>query len=234
MLRLERVTAGYGRNSVLHEVSVEAEAGKITALIGSNGAGKTTTLRAIANVVAVAAGAILLEGEPINGLRPSEVVRRGISLVPEGRKIFAGLSVIENLRVGAFVRPDRQAMARRLDEVLELFPRLAEKRHQPGTSLSGGEQQMLAIGRGLMSQPKVLLLDEPSMGLAPIMIDQVFQTIEVLRQRGCTVLLVEQNARRALSLVDKAYVLENGRVVMAGTGHELLAEQKVIDAYLGG
>lgn len=234
MLRLDDVTAGYGKMPVLHKVSMTVKAGKITAVIGSNGAGKSTTLKAIVNAIPVFGGSIRLEGEPINGLSTNEVVKRGISLVPEGRKIFSRLTVLENLRVGGYVRRDRQQAAQRINEIFELFPRLAERRNQLGSALSGGEQQMLAIGRGLMSSPKVLLLDEPSMGLAPILSDQVFQAIDLLRTNGCTILLVEQNAQRTLSLVDDAYVLENGRVIMAGPGKALLADPRVVEAYLGG
>lgn len=234
MLRLDEVTAGYGTMPVLHKVSMTVNAGKITAVIGSNGAGKSTTLKAIVNAIPVFAGSIFLEGEPINGLSTNEVVKRGISLVPEGRKVFSRLTVLENLRVGGYVRRDPRQAAQRINEIFELFPRLAERRNQLGSALSGGEQQMLAIGRGLMSSPKVLLLDEPSMGLAPILTDQVFKAIDLLRTNGCTILLVEQNAKRTLSLVDDAYVLENGRVIMAGPGKALLADPRVVEAYLGG
>jgi branched-chain amino acid transport system ATP-binding protein len=234
MLRLDRVTAGYGGVPVLHEISMTVEAGKITAVIGSNGAGKTTTLKAIVNAIGVLSGEILLEGEGITNLTPHEVVRRGISLVPEGRKIFARLSVLENLKVGAFVERDRKKIKARLAEVFDFFPRLAERRNQLGSTLSGGEQQMLAIGRALMSNPKVLLLDEPSMGLAPLITDLVFEAIERLRTKGSTILLVEQNARRALSMVDIAYVLESGKIVMSGPGKLLLSDQRIVDAYLGG
>jgi branched-chain amino acid transport system ATP-binding protein len=234
MLRLERVTAGYGGVPVLHDVSMTVEARHITAVIGSNGAGKTTTLKAIVNAIGVLTGTISFEGEYITSLTPHDVVRRGISLVPEGRKIFARLTVAENLRVGAFVERDRKKVAERMAEVFDFFPRLAERRNQLGSALSGGEQQMLAIGRALMSNPKVLLLDEPSMGLAPLITDLVFEAIETLRNKGCTILLVEQNARRALSMVDTAYVLESGRIVMSGPGKVLLSDQRIVDAYLGG
>ena len=234
MLRLDDVTAGYGTMPVLHKVSMTVNAGKITAVIGSNGAGKSTTLKAIVNAIPVFGGSIFLEGEPINGLSTNEVVKRGISLVPEGRKVFSRLTVLENLRVGGYVRRDPRQAAQRINEIFELFPRLAERRNQLGSALSGGEQQMLAIGRGLMSSPKVLLLDEPSMGLAPILTDQVFKAIDLLRTNGCTILLVEQNAKRTLSLVDDAYVLENGHVVMAGPGKVLLADRRIVEAYLGG
>ena len=232
MLKLDRLTAGYGRMPVLQDVTMSVDAGKIVAVIGSNGAGKSTTLKAIMRSIPTFGGSITLDGLPLDPLTTSQVVANGISLVPEGRKIFAGLSVIENLRVGAYLRPESETR-RKLDEMLELFPRLAERRKSMGASLSGGEQQMLAIGRALMSGPKILLLDEPSMGLAPIATEQVFQTIDILRNRGCTILLVEQNARLALSLVDYAYVLENGRLVMEDTGKALLANSKIAEAYLG-
>ncbi len=232
MLKLDRLTAGYGRMPVLQEVTMSVDAGKIVAVIGSNGAGKSTTLKAIMRSIPIFGGSITLDGVPLEKMTTSQVVANGISLVPEGRKIFAGLSVIENLRVGAYLRPESETRAK-LDEMLELFPRLAERRKSMGASLSGGEQQMLAIGRALMSGPKILLLDEPSMGLAPIVTEQVFQTIDVLRNRGATILLVEQNARLALSLVDYAYVLENGRLTMEDTGKALLANSKIAEAYLG-
>jgi branched-chain amino acid transport system ATP-binding protein len=232
MLKLDKLTAGYGRMPVLQDVTMSVDAGKIVAVIGSNGAGKSTTLKAIMRSIPTFGGSITLDGLPLLPLTTSQVVANGISLVPEGRKIFAGLSVVENLRVGAYLRPESE-VKKKLDEMLELFPRLAERRKSMGASLSGGEQQMLAIGRALMSGPKMLLLDEPSMGLAPIVTEQVFQIVEILRNRGCTILLVEQNARLALSLVDYAYVLENGRLVMEDTGKALLANSKIAEAYLG-
>jgi branched-chain amino acid transport system ATP-binding protein len=232
MLKLDKLTAGYGRVPVLHEITMSVDAGKIVAVIGSNGAGKSTTLKAIMRSIPLFGGSITLDGLQLEPMTTSQVVANGISLVPEGRKIFAGLSVVENLRVGAYLRPESE-VKKKLDEMLELFPRLAERRKSMGASLSGGEQQMLAIGRALMSGPKMLLLDEPSMGLAPIVTEQVFQIVEILRNRGCTILLVEQNARLALSLVDYAYVLENGRLVMEDTGKALLANSKIAEAYLG-
>ncbi len=233
MLTVDGVTSGYGKVPVLRGVSLEAGAGEITALIGSNGAGKTTTLRTILRVLPAWGGAITFDGVPLDGLSPPEVIARGIALVPEGRKIFPGLTVLENLQVGAFVRWDRREMARRLEEIFGVFPRLAERRAQRGGTLSGGEQQMLAIGRGLMSRPKLLLLDEPSMGLAPLLVDHLFEVIQDLRSRGTTILLVEQNARRALALANRAYVLESGEVVMTGSGEALLRDPQVIDSYLG-
>jgi branched-chain amino acid transport system ATP-binding protein len=234
MLKLDRLTAGYGHMPVLHGISIDVAPQKITALIGSNGSGKSTTLKAIMNAIPIFSGTVTLDGRPLANLSTNEVVAAGISMVPEGRKIFSGLSVLENLRVGAFLRSDKKRMRAKLAEILELFPRLAERQNSAGTSLSGGEQQMLAIGRALMSEPKVLLLDEPSMGLAPIVTEQVFQAIGQLPEQGCTVLLVEQNARLALSMVDYAYVLENGELVMSGAGKELLADPRIVSSYLGG
>ena len=225
MLEVDKVTAGYGRMPILHGITLRVDEGTVTALVGSNGAGKSTTLRVIMNAISLMDGAVSFNGENISGLSPSKIVKRGISLVPEGRRIFSDLTVLENLKVGAYVRYDRHENKRKADEIFELFPRLFERRGQMGSSLSGGEQQMLAIGRGLMSAPKLLLLDEPSMGLAPIIIDQVFEVIGKLRSTDTTILLVEQNAERALTLADKAYVLESGRVVLSGTGAELLGEQ---------
>lgn len=233
MLRLDGVTAGYGKVPVLRGVSLEARSGAITALIGSNGAGKTTTLRTILRILTLWEGSLLFGGESLNALSPREVVERGIAVVPEGRRIFPGMTVLENLWVGAFVCWDRRGVGRRVEEIFELFPRLAERRAQSGGTLSGGEQQMLAIGRALMSSPKLLLLDEPSMGLSPILVDHIFEVIHALRRRGTTILLVEQNARRALALADRAYVLESGRVVLSGAGEDLLRDPQVIDAYLG-
>lgn len=233
MLELRDVTAGYGYSSVVHGISICVSAGSITSLVGANGAGKTTTLRAIVNVVQATGGTIEFEGQTIRGIRPDLIVDKGISLVPEGRRIFEGLTVMENLRIGAYKCKQRAEIRQRLATVMKLFPRLEERANQIGSSLSGGEQQMLAIGRSLMSSPKMLLLDEPSMGLAPKIVDQVFAVIEKLRKSGTTILLVEQNAHRALELADYAYVLESGRVVMQGTGRQLLQEEKIISTYLG-
>jgi branched-chain amino acid transport system ATP-binding protein len=233
MLVLSGVTAGYGRSAVLHTASLQVTSGAITSLIGANGAGKTTTLRAIVNHVRTFDGAITFCGESIRGLRTDRIVDRGISLVPEGRRIFEGLTVLENLKVGAYRCPDRVEYARRLDVVFGMFPRLSERKNQMGTSLSGGEQQMLAIGRSLMSSPKMLLLDEPSMGLAPKLVDQVFAAIEKLRAGGTSILLVEQNARRAIELANYVYVLESGRIAMHGRSADILKEEKVAATYLG-
>ncbi len=233
MLVLRDLTAAYGHGPVLHGVSLTVPAGSISALIGANGAGKTTTLRCIVNLLQASSGTIEFDGASIQGLRTDQLAEKGLSLVPEGRRIFEGLTVLENLRVGAFKCTDGKEVSARIEMMFELFPRLREKRHHIGTALSGGEQQMLAIGRSLMSRPRMLLLDEPSMGLAPLSVDQVFSIIQKLRSEGATILLVEQNARRALNLADHAYVLENGRVVIEGPGRALLTDERIISTYLG-
>ncbi|MBI3091671.1 MAG: ABC transporter ATP-binding protein [Candidatus Tectomicrobia bacterium] len=234
MLELRGVEVGYGRVPVLKGISLELPEGQIVTLIGSNGAGKTTTLKTITGILRPHAGTILFDGRPINGISPVEAVSRGIALVPEGRRIFASLSVQENLRMGAFSRADRkQAWMRQLDGMFELFPHLAQRRHQLGGTLSGGEQQMLAIARALMSNPRLLLLDEPSMGLAPLLVEQIFAIIRDLNRRGATVLLVEQNARMALSVASVGYVMEIGSIVLHDTARRLLDNPQVQAAYLG-
>jgi branched-chain amino acid transport system ATP-binding protein len=235
LLELDGVAVHYGRIQALEGVSVTVEAGEIVALIGANGAGKTTTMRAISGIRPLSAGRIVFDGEDITRLRADLRVRRGICQAPEGRGVFPGLTVLENLDMGAYTRKDRRAPAYRedLDRVFELFPRLAERRDQAGGTLSGGEQQMVAIGRALMARPRVLLLDEPSMGLAPQIIQQIFRIISDINEAGTTVLLVEQNASQALALAHRAYVLETGRVVQHGTGRQLLEDPAVRNAYLG-
>jgi branched-chain amino acid transport system ATP-binding protein len=235
LLELDGVAVHYGRIQALEGVSVTVEAGEIVALIGANGAGKTTTMRAISGIRPLSAGRIVFDGEDITRLRADLRVRRGICQAPEGRGVFPGLTVLENLDMGAYTRKDRRAPAYRedLDRVFELFPRLAERRNQAGGTLSGGEQQMVAIGRALMARPRVLLLDEPSMGLAPQIIQQIFRIISDINEAGTTVLLVEQNASQALALAHRAYVLETGRVVQHGTGRQLLEDPAVRNAYLG-
>ena len=236
LLELDGVAVHYGRIQALSDVSVTVEAGEIVALIGANGAGKTTTMRAISGLLPLSAGRVVFDGEDITKLRADLRVRRGICQAPEGRGVFPGLTVLENLDMGAYSRKDRRSAAYRedLDHVFELFPRLAERRNQAGGTLSGGEQQMVAIGRALMSRPRVLLLDEPSMGLAPQIIQQIFRIIRDINDtRGTTVLLVEQNASQALALAHRAYVLETGRVVQHGTGRQLLDDPAVRNAYLG-
>ncbi|MFG1284997.1 ABC transporter ATP-binding protein [Xanthobacter autotrophicus] len=232
MLTVEAITSAYGRINVLHEVWLEVKAGEIVALVGSNGAGKTTLLRTLSGVQPARSGRIVFEGEAIERLEPHQRVVRGISQSPEGRQVFGPLSVEDNLRLGAYRRQDA-SMRARLDHVFALFPVLAEKRKIAAMSLSGGQQQMLAIGRALMAAPKLLLLDEPSLGLAPLLVDQILAAVRALRAEGITVLLVEQNASAALAIADRGYVLETGRVVMEGTGAALLDDPKVRTAYLG-
>jgi len=233
MLELRGVQSGYGRIQALRDVTLSVGAGEIVTLIGANGAGKSTTLMTICGLVRAQAGEILLEGESLRGLAPDAIVRRGVIQVPEGRRIFPQMSVIENLELGAFLRRDRAEIRRDLDHVMELFPILAQRRHQPGGTLSGGEQQMLAISRALLARPKLLLLDEPSLGLAPLVIRQIFAIIRRINEEGTTVFLVEQNANQALKLAHRGYVLENGRVVLNDTAERLLVNEEVKRAYLG-
>jgi branched-chain amino acid transport system ATP-binding protein len=233
LLEIENITLLYGRIQALHGISLEVADGEIVALIGANGAGKSTTMRAISGLRPIASGTIRFNGEDITRLRADLRVVRGVSQSPEGRGIFPGMTVVENLEMGAYTRKDRAAIKGDMDRVFELFPRLLERRRQAGGTLSGGEQQMLAVGRALMSRPKLLLLDEPSMGLAPMLIQQIFQIITEINQQGTTILLVEQNAQQALSRAHRGYVLETGRIVRSGTGAELLHDPAVKEAYLG-
>ncbi|MET9300001.1 MULTISPECIES: ABC transporter ATP-binding protein [Micromonospora] len=233
LLEIEDVSLLYGRIQALHGISLTVDEGEIVALIGANGAGKSTTMRAISGIRPVASGTIKFAGEDITKLRADLRVRRGLCQAPEGRGIFPGMSVLENLDMGAYTRRDKAGIAQDLARVLDLFPRLAERRKQAGGTLSGGEQQMLAVGRALMSRPKLLLLDEPSMGLAPMLIQQIFTIITEINQQGTTILLVEQNAQQALARAHRAYVLETGRIVKSGTGADLLHDPSVKEAYLG-
>jgi branched-chain amino acid transport system ATP-binding protein len=233
LLELEDITVRYGRIEALHGLTLRVAEGEVVALIGANGAGKTTTMRAISGLNPLASGKIRFNGKDISNLRADLRVPLGICQSPEGRGIFPGMTVLENLDMGAFTRKDTAGIASDLDRVLGLFPRLAERRKQLGGTLSGGEQQMLAVGRALMSSPKLLLLDEPSMGLAPMIIQQIFDIITEINQQGTTVLLVEQNAQQALSRAHRGYVLETGRIVKEGTGDELLHDPSVKEAYLG-
>ena len=248
MLTLESVHTYYGHIHALKGISLTVNEGEIVTLIGSNGAGKTTTLNTISGVLSARAGAIYLQEGDNSRRSPSvggehdlrldrlpahEVARLGVSQSPEGRKIFARLSVRENLAMGAFARTDHDGISGDLDRVLELFPRLQERLSQPGGTLSGGEQQMLAIGRALMSSPRILLLDEPSMGLAPILVQQIFQIIREINAQGTTILLVEQNAQAALQVANRGYVLETGNIVLSGAARDLLADPQVAEAYLG-
>ncbi|MBE1492210.1 ABC transporter ATP-binding protein [Plantactinospora soyae] len=233
LLEIEDVSLLYGRIQALHGISLTVNEGEIVALIGANGAGKSTTMRAISGIRPVASGRISFAGQDITKMRADLRVRLGLCQAPEGRGIFPGMSVLENLDMGAYTRRDRAGVAADLARVLELFPRLAERAKQAGGTLSGGEQQMLAVGRALMSRPKLLLLDEPSMGLAPMLIQQIFSIITEINQQGTTILLVEQNAQQALARAHRAYVLETGRIVKTGTGAELLHDPAVKEAYLG-
>lgn len=233
MLYFDNVCTFYGKIQALHNVSVEVQKGEIVTLIGANGAGKSTLLMTLCGSPRATSGSIRYQGEELVGLESSVIMRKSIAVVPEGRRIFARLTVEENLAMGGFFT-DKDDYQAQLDKVLHLFPRLKERYNQRGGTMSGGEQQMLAIGRALMSKPQLLLLDEPSLGLAPIIIQQIFEIIEQLRKDGVTVFLVEQNANQALKIADRAYVLENGHVVMQGTGEALLTDPKVRDAYLGG
>jgi branched-chain amino acid transport system ATP-binding protein len=232
MLRVENVTSSYGRIVVLRDVSLNVVKGEMVALIGSNGAGKTTLLRAISGVQPIGSGMISFDGKPINQLSAHARVRAGVVQVPEGRQVFAPLPVADNLRLGAWTRHDAE-IYRDLDEVYTTFPALAEKRHIAAGALSGGQQQMLAIGRALMARPKLLLLDEPSMGLAPMLAEQILANVAALKTRGLTVLLVEQNAHAALGIADRAYVLETGRVTLEGASATLRNDARVKEAYLG-
>jgi branched-chain amino acid transport system ATP-binding protein len=232
MLRVGNVTSSYGRIAVLRDVSLDVARGEMVALIGSNGAGKTTLLRAISGVQPIGSGAIDFDGKPIHTLSAHARVRAGIVQVPEGRQVFAPLPVADNLRLGAWTRRDTE-INRDLDQVYATFPALAEKRRIAAGALSGGQQQMLAIGRALMARPKLLLLDEPSMGLAPMLAEQILANVAALKTRGLTVLLVEQNAHAALGIADRAYVLETGRVTLSGESAMLRDDARVREAYLG-
>lgn len=235
MLNISNLTVNYGYISALRNISLEVKENEIVSLIGSNGAGKTTTLMSISGLVNKQSGTITFDGKDITKTHAHSIVRMGISHVPEGRHVFPKLSVEDNLVMGTIGAGKVKKAERnsRMEEVFDLFPRLKERRKQAGGTLSGGEQQMLAIGRGLMNNPKLLMLDEPSLGLAPIIIEEIFELIEKIKSNGKTVLLIEQNASMALSISDRGYVLENGEIVLTGTGHELLVDEKVKKAYLG-
>ena len=232
MLKVDGLESGYGGLTILQGLSLEIDAGEIVALIGANGAGKTTALNTISGLVPRTAGTIEFQGESITGLQPHEIVRRGIVQVPEGRELFGSLSVAENLRMGATTLP-RDRYAETLAEVHEIFPILADRSNQYASTMSGGQQQMLAIGRALMARPRLLMMDEPSLGLAPKLVMQVFETVERVRRAGLTVLIVEQNAATTLEISDRAYVLETGEVALTGTGKQLLDDERVQRAYLG-
>jgi branched-chain amino acid transport system ATP-binding protein len=233
MLILEDIHTYYGRIHALKGISLTVDQGEIVTLIGSNGAGKTTTLNTISGILTPQEGAVYLDGTRIDHMPAHKVTHLGLSQSPEGRKIFARLSVKENLEMGAFNRTDASGIAADYKRVLDLFPRLRERLAQPGGTLSGGEQQMLAIGRALMSRPRILLLDEPSMGLAPILVEQIFQIVREINQQGTTILLVEQNAQAALQIAHRGYVMETGQIRLAGDAQTLLSDPQVVEAYLG-
>lgn len=234
MLKVTDLTVHYGAIEALHGISFEVNEGEIISLIGSNGAGKTTTLHALSNIVKKTRGTVMFEGQDITRLAPDSIVRTGLIQVPEGRRIFANMSVHENLELGAFTRKDRGGIKSDMEKVFTLFPRLKERIRQTGGTLSGGEQQMLAMGRALMSKPKLLLLDEPSMGLAPILVDEIFSIIKEINAEGTTILLVEQNAFKALNIAHRAYILETGSVVKTAEASSLIKDESVKKAYLGG
>lgn len=233
MLTVENLDVNYGAIRALVGVSLEVNEGEIVALIGANGAGKSTTLRTISGLVKPANGKIIFDGNEIHKLPPHRVVELGISQVPEGRRVFPLMTVYENLEMGAFTRKDREGIKDDIKKVFAKFPRLEERKKQPAGTLSGGEQQMLAIGRALMSRPRLLLMDEPSMGLAPMLVQEIFNTVKEINQGGTTILLVEQNARMALSIAKRGYVLETGQVVISGLAAELAENEEVQKAYLG-
>lgn len=233
MLKVQDLSVHYGMIQAVHNVSFEVKQGEIVSLIGANGAGKTTILRTISGLVRPSNGRIIFEGKNIEKAAPQKIVSDGLSQVPEGRHVFSGLTVQENLDMGAFLRKD-STLKDDFEQIFAKFPILKERRNQDAATLSGGEQQMLAMGRALMSKPKLLLLDEPSMGLAPIFIKEIFSIIQEIQEQGTTVLLIEQNAKMALSIANRGYVLETGKIVLEGTGKELLASEAVRKAYLGG
>ena len=233
LLRLEAVEAGYGDMTAVRDVSLEVRPGEIVALIGSNGAGKTTTLRVICGLLPLRRGRVELDGVSVGGLTPTAIVAGGIAHVPEGRQLFPTMTVLENLELGARTPESRRRRAESLDRVLALFPRLAERRSQVAGTLSGGEQQMAAIGRALMARPRLLLLDEPSLGLAPVVVSSIFDNLRQINRDGVTILLVEQNVLRALRVSHRAYVLENGAMVLDGASAGLLADPRIARAYLG-
>lgn len=234
MLSVKDLSINYGAIEAVKDVSFTVEEGEVVTLIGANGAGKTSILRTISGLIKPSKGNISFLGQSIEKLPARKIVAQGLSQVPEGRHVFAGLTVMENLEMGAFLIKDKAENQRTLKMIFERFPRLEERKNQDAATLSGGEQQMLAMGRALMSKPKLLLLDEPSMGLAPIFINEIFDIIQDIQKQGMTVLLIEQNANKALSIADRAYVLETGKVVLSGSGSELLESDQVKKAYLGG
>ena len=233
ILKAENLNVYYGSIHAIKDVSFEVQEGEIVTLIGANGAGKSTTLRTIAGLIRPAEGRVRLQAEDLTGLSPDKIVSKGVTLVPEGRHVFPDLTVLENLKIGAYLRNDKENMEHDLNWVYELFPRLKERSWQAAGTLSGGEQQMLAVGRALMSRPKLIMMDEPSLGLAPIVVRGIFDIIKEINRMGVTVLLVEQNANMALQIADIGYVLETGRITLSGPGRELMTNEQVKKAYLG-
>jgi branched-chain amino acid transport system ATP-binding protein len=233
MLRVEGLKVRYGQVTVLWDVGFDVPTGEVVALVGANGAGKTTTLKALSGQLKPEAGTIRLDGDPLENRSTMEIVERGVIHVPEGRKLFPEMTVRDNLLLGGFHRAARPHQAERLEKVFAVFPKLLERRSQIAGTLSGGEQQMVAIGRGLMAGPRILMLDEPSLGLAPLLVEEMFRVVEEINRQGVTVLLVEQNTEHALRIAHRGFVLESGRVVLSGTGNELLENQRVREAYLG-
>ena len=233
LLSVHDVKVAYGGIQAVKGVSLEVREGELVSLIGSNGAGKTTTMKAITGLLPLGGGHIQLAGKTIDGQGPWDLVQQGLAMVPEGRGVFTRMTIVENLQMGGYIRDDHAAIAEDIERVFTTFPRLKERRNQLAGTMSGGEQQMLAMGRALMSRPKVLLLDEPSMGLSPIMVDKIFEVIQDVSAQGVTILLVEQNASRALQIADRGYVMESGLITLSGDAHEMLHDPKVREAYLG-
>lgn len=234
MLKIDNINVYYGAIHALKGISVDVNEGEIVTLIGANGAGKSTILRTISGLLKPKTGEILFEGKNIAGVKAQDIVKMGISQVPEGRRVFSNMTVLENLELGAYIRSDSKGIKEDINKVFERFPRLAERRSQLAGTMSGGEQQMLAMGRALMSRPRLLLLDEPSMGLAPLLVREIFSIVKEINATGTTVLLVEQNAHMALSIAHRAYVLETGRITLSGDAKELAASEAIQKAYLGG
>lgn len=233
MLKVNNLEVSYGSVQALKGISLEVKKGEVVTLIGSNGAGKSTLLKTISGLVSPQAGTIFFEGKEVTNLSPDKIVSLGIAHVPEGRRIFTNMTVLENLRIGAYQRKDKENINKDMDEIFGLFPILKERKEQMAGTLSGGEQQMLALSRALLSKPKLIILDEPSLGLAPVMVDTVFDVIDEIRKTGITILLVEQNANLALESSERAYVLETGKIKIAGQSKDLLEDEKIIEAYLG-
>ena len=234
MLEVKDLKVSYGSILALKGISFDVKKGEIISLIGANGAGKTTTLHSISNLIKKQSGSVIFKGEDITNLSPDKIVKAGLIHVPEGRRVFANLTVKENLEMGAYLRKDKAGIKSDLEHVYELFPRLKERLRQAAGTLSGGEQQMLAMGRGLMSKPELLLLDEPSMGLAPILVDEIFDIVQKINKDGTTILLVEQNAFKAMSIANRVYILETGEVASSGNSEEMIHDEAVKKAYLGG